>query len=174
MHELQLRKEPFDPQALVAALTDRLRESAHNKGLRLDVVSHGVLPHRLLGDAQQIGVIIDHLAGNAIKFTHRGHVRIETDYQADQSGTGTLTLNVLDTGIGVPESAVAHLFEEFTQADDQPTRRYGGTGIGLALCHRLVEAMDGRIGAERRSGGGSLFWVTLPLAIAPDTPAEST
>jgi signal transduction histidine kinase len=159
-----VRTQSFDPHGLVESVAATMRPAADNKGLRFEVNCHHLMPHRLIGDPGHIGAVLEHLASNAIKFTHQGHVRIEADYQAASDSQGTLQLTVLDTGIGLPQVPIEELFEEFTQAEDHAARRFGGTGLGLALCRRLVEAMQGRIGAERRTSGGSLFWVSLPLA----------
>jgi len=162
--QLPIRTQTFDPHDLVATISSTMSPAAKNKGLHFEVNCHQMMPHRLIGDPGHLGAILEHLVNNAIKFTHHGHVRIEADYQTGKGHDGTLHLNVLDTGIGLPQGTLDHLFTEFTQAEDHSARRYGGTGLGLALCRRLVEAMNGRIGAERRSSGGSLFWVSIPLA----------
>ncbi|HEY5719020.1 MAG TPA: histidine kinase dimerization/phospho-acceptor domain-containing protein, partial [Gammaproteobacteria bacterium] len=132
--ELLLLEQVFDPHELVANVRRALGKAASEKGLRLDVVCHPLLPHALVGDPGHLGAVLEHLVNNAIKFTHQGHVRIEMDYQTADDGAGSLQVNVLDTGIGLPEGNIDKLFDEFTQGEDQPARRYGGTGLGLALC----------------------------------------
>jgi PAS domain S-box-containing protein len=161
--QLPIRTQTFDPHDLVNTVSSTMGRAAQNKGLHFEINCHPMMPHRLIGDPGHIGAILEHLVNNAIKFTHLGHVRIEADYQIDKGHDGTLHLNVLDTGIGLPQGSLDRLFAEFTQAEEHSARRFGGTGLGLALCRRLVEAMNGRIGAERRTSGGSLFWVSLPL-----------
>jgi len=162
--QLPIRTQNFDPHDLVASVAATMRPAAQNKGLHFEINCHPLMPHSMIGDPGHIGAILEHLVNNAIKFTHHGHVRIEADYQVGKGASGTLHLNVLDTGIGLPQGSLERLFTEFTQGEDHAARRYGGTGLGLALCRRLVEAMNGRIGAERRTSGGALFWVSLPLA----------
>jgi signal transduction histidine kinase len=161
--QLPIRTQSFDPHELVDTVASSMRPAAQKKGLHFELSCHPMMPHRLIGDPGHIGAVLEHLVNNAIKFTHKGHVRIEADYQAGKGSDGTLHLNVLDTGIGLPQGSADKLFIEFTQAEDHSARRFGGTGLGLALCRRLVEAMHGRIGAERRTSGGALFWVSLPL-----------
>jgi len=161
--QLPIRTQSFDPHELVDTVASSMRPAALKKGLHFELSCHPMMPHRLIGDPGHIGAILEHLVNNAIKFTHKGHVRVEADYQAGKGSDGTLHLNVLDTGIGLPQGSADKLFIEFTQAEDHSARRFGGTGLGLALCRRLVEAMHGRIGAERRTSGGALFWVSLPL-----------
>ncbi len=161
--QLPIRTQSFDPHELVETVAATMRPAAQKKGLHFELGCHPMMPHRLIGDPGHIGAVLEHLVNNAIKFTHQGHVRVEADYQAGKGSDGTLHLNVLDTGIGLPQGSSERLFTEFTQAEEHTARRFGGTGLGLALCRRLVEAMQGRIGAERRTSGGALFWVSLPL-----------
>ena len=162
--QLPIRTQTFDPHELVETVATSMRPAAQKKGLHFELSCHPMMPHRLIGDPGHIGAVLEHLVNNAIKFTHQGHVRIEADYQAGKGSDGTLHLNVLDTGIGLPQGSEERLFSEFTQGEEHTARRFGGTGLGLALCRRLVEAMQGRIGAERRTSGGALFWVSLPLS----------
>jgi len=118
--------------------------------------------------------VLLNLVGNAIKFTHRGHVRIEVglaslEASASQhSGTAPLRLlfRVKDTGIGIAPDKLPGLFQMFSQADSSTTRRYGGTGLGLAISRRLVELMGGEIGAESEPGRGSTFWFTVAVEAA--------
>jgi len=169
-HELEVNLQSFDPRALVARVDKAMRSGAVNKGLRLETACDPKLPAYLLGDQGHIASVVEHLIGSAIKFTHRGNVRLEADYQAKSNGPGILHLHVLDTGIGIPDSGIDKLFEEFTQLSDSPSRRYGGTGLGLALCRRLAHGMGGTIGADRRLSGGTIFWVSIPLEVTSETP----
>ena len=107
------------------------------------------------------------LAANAIKFTETGSVLVRVDASPGKSGGVNLRIEVADTGIGLSDAALAGLFQPFAQADSSITRRFGGTGLGLNICRRLVELMGGEIAAENRPGGGSLFWLQLPLTAAP-------
>ncbi len=169
--QLPIRTQTFDPHEVIQTVGSSMQPAAHSKGLHFEINCHPMMPHRLIGDPGHIGAVLEHLVNNAIKFTHQGHVRIEADYQAGKGSDGTLHLTVLDTGIGLPQGSAERLFTEFTQAESHSARRFGGTGLGLALCRRLVEAMHGRIGAERRTSGGALFWVSLPLPHSGADPA---
>ena len=171
-HELDIKLQPFDPRSLVAEIDKAMRASAVNKGLRLESACAPIMPDYLLGDRKHIAIVIEHLVSNAIKFTPRGSVRLEADYQTQPKGPGILHLHVLDTGIGIPDEGIDKLFEEFTQASDNPSRQYGGAGLGLALCRRLTHGMGGIIGADRRLSGGTIFWVSIPLEGTTETPAE--
>ncbi len=111
-----------------------------------------------MGDSLRIRQIALNLAGNAVKFTAQGEVRLRVTPIA--SG---LRFEVSDTGIGVPPESREKLFSSFTQVDASTSRKYGGTGLGLVICKRLVEGMGGSIGMDGATGGGSLFWFELPL-----------
>ena len=99
-----------------------------------------------------------------MKFTERGGVDLSIRKQAETSETVTLCFEVADTGIGIAADVRAQLFHPFQQADNSATRRFGGAGLGLALCHRLVALMGGQIGSRDGSGHGSVFWFTARFA----------
>jgi CheY-like chemotaxis protein len=104
-----------------------------------------------------------------MKFTERGSVAVTLDCPAD----GPLTLVVRDTGIGMTEAQVARVFDDFTQADASTTRRYGGTGLGMSIVRRLVEAMAGEVAIESRPGAGTTIRVALPLPLADGAPVAT-
>jgi len=111
---------------------------------------------------------------NAVKFTDSGNVAV-TASASTRAEVSRIRVEVKDTGIGVDEETLARLFQPFTQADNSTARRYGGTGLGLTISARLVEAMGGTIGAKSEPGRGSTFWleIALPLAEASDRPAPA-
>jgi CheY-like chemotaxis protein/HPt (histidine-containing phosphotransfer) domain-containing protein len=104
---------------------------------------------------------------NAIKFTQRGGVSVRVSKRSDTDTQHELLFAVRDTGIGLAADAAARLFQPFTQADASVTRRYGGTGLGLTICKKLVDLMGGRIGVRSEPGRGSVFWFTVPFEKAP-------
>ncbi len=123
-----------------------------------------------LADAERIRQILINLVGNAIKFTPRGSITVRA---SSEEATRSVLIEVVDTGIGVPLEKQGLLFGKFTQVDGSRTRKYGGTGLGLALSKSLVELMGGRIGLESAGEGkGTRVWFTLPVATAPDAALE--
>jgi CheY-like chemotaxis protein len=106
------------------------------------------------------------LVGNAIKFTEQGSIRIHMDVQERLSDAIMLRCTVTDTGIGIAPDRSAHVFDEFTQAESDHTRRFGGTGLGLTICKRLVDMQGGTIGVTSEVGKGSSFTFTIPYASA--------
>jgi CheY-like chemotaxis protein len=112
------------------------------------------------------------LAGNAIKFTRSGSVSILVTLRKVEAGAARIRFRVVDTGIGVPETARSKMFGMFSQADSTTSRRFGGTGLGLAICKRIVDLLGGEIGYESLEGHGSTFWFEVPLKFAAEDAGE--
>ena len=116
------------------------------------------------GDAVRIKQVLGNLVSNAVKFTTQGEVRIAADvHDRPSPDASILTLKVRDTGIGFDDEVARRLFQRFSQADGSITRRFGGSGLGLSICQRLVEMMGGELRAASEPGRGSEFEVRLPL-----------
>ena len=117
--------------------------------------------------------MLANLVSNAVKFTEEGHVLVAVTNEDQSDGTARFRVTVEDTGIGISEEKLAHIFKKFAQADSSTTRRFGGTGLGLAISKQLVELMDGQIGATSLPGEGSTFWFTLDLALVAEAVATN-
>ena len=143
-----------------------LLPSARAKRIDYGSVVASDVPDNLHGDAVHLQQVLINLAGNAVKFTDRGSVRLEVALAANEGPGVRLQFAVVDTGIGIPATARARLFEAFEQADASLSRRYGGTGLGTSIAKGLTEAMGGRIGFESTENSGSRFWVELPFEVA--------
>ena len=162
--KIELDPAPFDLRSAVDDVAALLVNGAREKNIELIVRCHPGVPDMLEGDGGRIRQILTNLIGNAIKFTHEGYVLVDVNAEIDDSNA-QITISVEDTGIGIPEDKVEHVFEQFTQAEGSTTRKYGGTGLGLCITQSLVEAMNGSIVAQSELDKGSTFTVSLTLPI---------
>ncbi|WP_426173648.1 response regulator [Massilia sp. TWR1-2-2] len=161
---LQLEEHNFDLAALTAELSSMLGALVGDKHLELILSVDPALPRHLYGDAMRLRQVLINLAGNAIKFTTRGEVRLSIGHSDD----GLIVFAVSDTGIGIAADKLETIFDQFSQAEESTTRRFGGTGLGLAISQRLVRLMGGEIDVASRPGHGSRFSFALALpATAP-------
>ncbi len=128
-------------------------------------------PLRLKGDERRIREVLLNLCSNAIKFTHHGSVTVSADGVVDENGNVALRIEVMDTGIGIAPNHLYKIFDRFTQADDTIFKRFGGTGLGLALCRQQLRLMEGKIGVESTLAAGSTFWISLALQAMVETEA---
>ncbi|GAB4353604.1 MAG: hypothetical protein Kow006_18840 [Gammaproteobacteria bacterium] len=168
---LELEEIDFDLERLAYDIGRLLAPTSAEKGLDLIIHFDEETPRLVTGDPARLRQILLNLVGNAIKFTHSGHVLLQVRGDVMETGRVRLALSVEDTGIGIPEAARERIFERFSQADASTTRRYGGTGLGLSICKLLVERMGGSISLESEEGRGSIFTVELTLPLAePHAP----
>ncbi len=169
--KLTIEPLSFDLFVVLEEVADLLGSQAKKKGLRL-ILPHAPTPSlRVIGDPGRIRQVLTNLVGNAIKFTHQGHVTISMECQDRTDGKVQLCFRVEDSGIGIAEDKLDQLFEKFTQADASMTRKYGGTGLGLAISKQLVELMGGKIGVSSQVGKGSTFWFSLWLPLDTQEPS---
>ncbi len=165
--KLDLEVIDFDLVSMLDGTVELMGPQAHAKGLELPTYLAPDVPRNLRGDEGRIRQILLNLINNAIKFTETGGVKVKVELavsvEEKRENSVTLRFEVTDTGIGVPESFRDRLFDKFTQADGSVTRRYGGAGLGLAICKQLVTLMKGDIGVMSREGNGSTFWFTITL-----------
>lgn len=156
----------FSPPELIERCIHIMESIASVRHLRIEFSADRTLIGRYyLGDSNRIQQILLNLLSNAVKFTNEGSVSIKLETVPGESGEDLL-FSVTDTGIGIPADRMDRLFERFSQVDGSMSRRYGGAGLGLAICKRLVGLMGGKIGVESEPGVGSRFWFSLPLSSA--------
>ena len=158
---LELERANFNVRECVESALDLLATRASQKNLDLLLDCPEEIPAEVRGDVTRLRQIIVNLVGNAIKFTERGEIEVDVRIKtADETGT-ELQFSVRDTGIGIPAEAQGRLFAAFAQVDASTTRKYGGTGLGLAVSRRLAELMGGRMWVESVPGQGSTFHFTI-------------
>lgn len=168
---LSLFPEPFDLQQLLSEVIMLLRPAAENKGIELDLDLNSYVPNTLIADPGRLRQIITNLVGNAIKFTSEGAVSIRVSGSFAVSPP-TLSIEIEDTGIGIPASKLSEIFGEFNQVEATQNRQFDGTGLGLAISKQLVELMNGTIWVNSIEGDGSVFGVTLQVETANDQPVS--
>jgi PAS domain S-box-containing protein len=173
--QFELEHQPFDLRTCIEDALDLLAHRAAEKGLDLVYIIDSKAPDTIYGDVTRLRQIIINLLNNAIKFTETGEVVVsvsslvigpppkQENGQAiiDQGARCQLQFSVRDTGIGIPTDRIDHLFKPFVQVDASTTRRYGGTGLGLVICKRLSEMMDGTMWVESEEAVGSTFYFTI-------------
>ncbi|HEX5959993.1 MAG TPA: ATP-binding protein [Rhodanobacteraceae bacterium] len=165
--KLDLESVSINIRELVDSVKRLLEKPAEGKGLAMRAVVDPDVRPVVRGDPMRVRQILTNLMSNAIKFTQRGGVSVRVSKRSDTATQHELLFAVRDTGIGLAADAAARLFQPFTQADASVTRRYGGTGLGLTICKKLVDLMGGRIGVRSEPGRGSVFWFTVPFEKAP-------
>ncbi len=169
--KLDIEAVPFALTELVEGAAELIAPRADEKGIKLIVDIDPDLADQRVGDPTRLRQILLNLAGNAVKFTEKGHVRIGVTSFRDKAAP-RLKFAVSDTGIGLTPEQKDKLFQPFAQADSSTSRKFGGTGLGLSICRRLAELMGGEVGADSVAGEGSTFWATLPMPVADPAPLE--
>ena len=165
--KLKVETTPFSIRDVIEDVVETLAERAHSKGLQLMADIPAQADMAVLGDAKRLRQVLVNLVGNAVKFTERGEVRVAVRRSPDDFLNSSMTIEVIDTGIGIRPENCATIFESFVQEDPSTTRRYGGTGLGLAISKQLVELMGGTIGVTSIPGIGSRFFFSLTLTPDP-------
>jgi PAS domain S-box-containing protein len=171
---LELERAPIDLRETIGDAAKVLALRAAEKGIELACHIMPDVPEVLLGDGGRLRQVLLNVMGNAVKFTAQGEVVLRVSVQTVSAHRATLHFAVSDTGIGIPQEKLPHIFRAFTQADSSTTRRYGGTGLGLAIVERLVELMDGRLWVESTEGRGSTFFFTATFDRPQSADASAT
>jgi PAS domain S-box-containing protein len=154
----------FSLRGVVHRCNSLISYKAAEKGLKLIEQIDDAVPDALVGDALRVEQVLINLLSNAVKFTAAGQVVIRVGLQSRDASHVCLMIEVEDTGLGMSEAEMAQLFKPFAQADASMSRKHGGTGLGLALCRKLVEMMGGEIGVSSVPGQGSIFRASLCFA----------
>lgn len=174
--KLELEETAFDLRVCLEESMDLLVSRASEKELELACLIHDSVPAVIVGDVTRLRQIVVNLLSNAVKFTQSGEIIITVKMAENAQATAVdkfnLHFSVKDTGIGIPPDRIDKIFQAFGQADASTTRHFGGTGLGLTICQRLVEMMNGRIWVESDVGRGSNFQFTIQTEIGtlPEAP----
>jgi signal transduction histidine kinase/ActR/RegA family two-component response regulator len=166
-NRLTLEPGDLDVRALTEDVARLYGARAAANGVALSFTVASDVPAWVRGDGLRLKQVLANVVGNAVKFTSQGSISVSV-----RRAVGQLRFEVADTGVGISVDAQKGLFQLFHQADPSTTRRYGGTGLGLALCRQLMRLMNGEIGLSSREGEGSLFWFELPLVAAHSAPSS--
>ena len=169
--KVQLYPKDVDLPAALRQLMAQREERARQKGLAWRLQGADTLPRGVHMDAQRLAQVLGLLLDNALKFTAQGQVVLQVGLQTGPKGE-QLRFEVQDTGVGIAPQRQAHIFNLFEHADVQTNRTYGGTGLGLTICQRLVHLFGGEIGVRSTPGQGAVFWLTLPFLRA-QTPMSA-
>jgi|GEM_PF-1065717 len=162
-----LEQRPFAPRTMLEEIVDESRARADSMGLKVEVRVIDALPPAFIGDPERLKQILSNLVSNALKFTRAGGVTLQVGY-----AEGRCTVDVIDTGMGIPRDKWESIFDPFVQVQSGAERHVGGTGLGLPISRRLAEAMGGRLTLLRSGSTGSTFRLAVPLPASSEVPAE--
>ncbi|MDO8958283.1 MAG: PhnD/SsuA/transferrin family substrate-binding protein [Rhodocyclaceae bacterium] len=171
---MALEQADFRLAAVIDDVAGLMRERVEEKGLEWSRQVDARLPERLYGDPLRVEQVLINYLSNAVKFTAHGRIALTVDLLESSETTVRVRFAVQDSGIGLAPEVKQRLFCAFEQADNSTTRKYGGTGLGLALCRRIAQLMDGQVGVDSRPGAGSTFWFEAAFRrVAADSPESS-
>ncbi len=159
--KMDFEEVDFNLKYIASSIHHALSGSALDKGLKLQLKYDSAMPEFVKGDPVRLSQVLTNLVGNAIKFTSEGHIVTQVSLKSSDEKELEIEISVLDTGIGIPETKLSSIFDNFTQASSNTTRKYGGTGLGLAISKQLVELQGGTINVESIEGKGSRFYFKM-------------
>lgn len=171
--KMELHIEPVDMRKQIEQIATMLTPQAKQKKIEFLVDYESDAPNLVIADARAIRQVLLNLAGNALKFTDKGYVRIRVKATHKTKTHANLVFSVEDTGVGIPKDKLQTVFERFTQVDTTTARRYGGTGLGLTISREYLQLMDGKIDVQSTLGKGSKFICTIPFELQTDAGVSS-
>ncbi|MDA3851181.1 MAG: response regulator [Spirochaetaceae bacterium] len=166
---VELESRPFDLMLVSEEIIQMLQGRAEDQGLDLFYSFDQSAPKQVWGDEEKIRQILTNILGNAIKFTPKGHVMLDIQWEKMSEKRGRYTFNFLDTGIGISKENQKRIFDNFMQGDISTTRIYGGSGLGLTISRQLIEMMGGDLQLNSQEGQGTDFFFSLELEYLPDS-----
>src|SRR6202161_3437437 len=169
---LELENVEFDLINMIYETVAATALQTAGKAIELIVTLEAEVPVMVRADPVRLRQVVLNLLGNAVKFTHEGHISVRVANRAASNERASLTIEVTDTGIGIPADRIDRLFKSFSQVDSSTTRHYGGTGLGLSIVKRLAELMGGEVGVRSEVGKGSTFWVRVEVDVVKEQPAR--
>ncbi len=172
--KLRLESVDLDLRSIVEETLDTLADEAHRKGLELVAVLPPGMPTAVRSDPIRLRQVLMNLVGNAVKFTDIGEVAVRLDAAPVDGGLLDVSIDIVDTGIGISAEKQQAIFDAFTQEDGSTTRLYGGTGLGLAISKQIIELMGGELRLRSTPGSGSTFSVSLRLEAAEEPAPRET
>ncbi|MFN7924341.1 MAG: PAS domain S-box protein [Bryobacteraceae bacterium] len=171
--KIELENVEFDLRECLEQAIGLLSQSAREKGIALTLSFGAGTPNRIHGDPTRLRQIVLNFVSNAVKFTEQGYVILAVSAEPTSNNRHLYEISVHDTGIGIAESQIPHLFAPFSQADTSTTRRFGGSGLGLSIARQLASLMGGHVRASSREGEGSTFTALIPLRVSEESAGPS-
>ncbi|OKL40943.1 ATP-binding protein [Pontibacter flavimaris] len=166
--KLQINHTSFSLRQLLTQVEQAFALKASSKDIQLSLSVDATIPDNLSADALRLKQVLFNLVDNAIKFTHQGKVHVDVRLRSRRRSRVALSIAVADTGIGIPQERLQHVFGEFNQADDSILRKYGGTGLGLSISKKLVDMQGGTLSVNSAANEGTTFTVVLPMQVSQE------
>jgi PAS domain S-box-containing protein len=172
--KMTLENIDFNLKKLVRETVNIMTPKTKEKSLQLNWQVDERIPSAILGDLVKLHQVLLNLIGNAVKFTDTGQIIVNAFLEQQHENKVEIKFAITDTGIGISEQAIKKIFQPFEQSDSSTTRKYGGTGLGLTITHKLVELMEGKLGVTTELGKGSTFWFVIPFGISQLQPQSAS